>query len=118
MHCLSNLWLDSDQDDCSCSDCLDNQMTDSERNDGTNNKEDEEGNWVIITPCQYFKPLNYSTKEGKAEKPSIQQPLVLEMKSLPRQLRYVYLRPNDTFPVIISSTMQPEQEQELITTLR
>ncbi|KAL4385534.1 hypothetical protein GQ457_15G016780 [Hibiscus cannabinus] len=47
-----------------------------------------------------------------------EQPLKLELKPLPEQLKYAYLGDNNTLHVIISSKLQPEQEAKLIDTLR
>ncbi|KAK8555235.1 hypothetical protein V6N12_009383 [Hibiscus sabdariffa] len=73
----------------------------------------EAGNWVSARPGKYFEPLNYTD-----EKSDVEQTPKLELKTLPEQLKYVYLGINNTLPVIISSKLQPEQEEKLITVLR
>ncbi|KAK8593454.1 hypothetical protein V6N12_045535 [Hibiscus sabdariffa] len=73
----------------------------------------EAGNWVSAKPGKYFEPLNYTN-----EKSSVEQLPKLELKTLPEQLKYVYLGINNTLPVIISSKLQPEQEEKLTTVLR
>ncbi|KAK8605127.1 hypothetical protein V6N13_082583 [Hibiscus sabdariffa] len=73
----------------------------------------EAGNWVQAKPGKYFEPLNYTN-----EKSSVEQPPKLELKTLPEQLKYVYLGINNRLPVIISSKLQPDQEEKLITILR
>ncbi|KAK8619595.1 hypothetical protein V6N13_135877 [Hibiscus sabdariffa] len=73
----------------------------------------EAGNWVSAKPGKYFEPLNYTN-----EKSSEGQLPKLELKTLPEQLKYVYLGINNTLPVIISSKLQPEQEEKLTTVLR
>ncbi|KAK8564683.1 hypothetical protein V6N12_058266 [Hibiscus sabdariffa] len=73
----------------------------------------EAGNWVSARPGKYFEPLNYTN-----EKSAVEQTPKLELKTLPEQLKYVYLGINNTLPVIISSKLQPEQEEKLITVLR
>ncbi|KAL4291879.1 hypothetical protein GQ457_14G012800 [Hibiscus cannabinus] len=57
-------------------------------------------------------------RESKTDKPSVEQPLKLELKTLPEQLKYAYLGDDNTLPVIISSKLQPEQEAKLIETLQ
>ncbi|XP_021717023.1 uncharacterized protein LOC110684893 [Chenopodium quinoa] len=52
-----------------------------------------------------------STKEGKGV------PMV-ELKPLPSHLRYEFLGPNSTFPVIVSSSLSESQAQELCGVLR
>ncbi|KAK8680804.1 hypothetical protein V6N13_109742 [Hibiscus sabdariffa] len=73
----------------------------------------EAGNWVSAKPGKYFEPLNYTN-----EKSSVEQLPKLELKTLPEQLKYVYLGINNTFPVIISSKLQSEQEEKLTTVLQ
>ncbi|XP_015940112.1 uncharacterized protein LOC107465651 [Arachis duranensis] len=42
----------------------------------------------------------------------------LELKALPPSLKYAYLGANNTYPVIINSSLSKEQEEELIQVLR
>ena len=42
----------------------------------------------------------------------------LELKALPPSLKYAYLGANNTYPVIINSSLSKEQEKELIQVLR
>ncbi|KAJ9130123.1 hypothetical protein P3X46_034999 [Hevea brasiliensis] len=50
--------------------------------------------------------------------PSVVQAPVLELKSLPEHLKYVYLGDNETLPVIISSNLTKIQEERLTRVLR
>ncbi|KAK8975483.1 hypothetical protein V6N11_069913 [Hibiscus sabdariffa] len=43
----------------------------------------ETGNWVQHNPGKYFEPLNYSNKDSKVDKPSVEQSPKLELKPLP-----------------------------------
>ncbi|GMJ16157.1 hypothetical protein HRI_005284900 [Hibiscus trionum] len=83
-------------------------------NSSDNNTFDTEGpeevNWIGTRPGKFFEPLNYTSNEHVIQKPSINQSLVLDLKPLPRQLKYVFLGLNDTLPVIISSKLMQEQE--------
>ncbi|KAK8589896.1 hypothetical protein V6N12_024286 [Hibiscus sabdariffa] len=79
--------------------------------------ETEIGNWVQTRPGKYFEPLNYTNEKCKTDKPSVEQPPRLELKTLPEQLKYAYLGTYNTLPVIISSKLQPAQEERLIKTL-
>ncbi|KAK8999702.1 hypothetical protein V6N11_065199 [Hibiscus sabdariffa] len=63
---------------------------------------------------KYFESLNYSNKDSKIDKPSVEHPPKLELKPLPEKLKYAYLGDGKTLPVIISSKLQPEQEKQLI----
>ena len=42
----------------------------------------------------------------------------LELKPLPPSLKYVFLGENDSYLVIISSSLKPEEEEALISVLR
>ncbi|KAL4283617.1 hypothetical protein GQ457_16G016980 [Hibiscus cannabinus] len=72
----------------------------------------------ITCLSKYFEPLNYTDEKSKTNKPSVEQPPKLELKTLPEQLKYAYLGDDNTLPVIISSKLQPEQEAKFIDTLR
>ncbi|KAL6218691.1 hypothetical protein ACLB2K_011901 [Fragaria x ananassa] len=50
--------------------------------------------------------------------PSIVQAPKLDLKVLPEHLKYVYLGENETLPVIISSSLEKEQEERLIKVLK
>ncbi|CAK9151637.1 unnamed protein product [Ilex paraguariensis] len=50
--------------------------------------------------------------------PSDEQKPNLELKPLPTHLKYAYLGEGETFPVVISSTLNMEQEKELLEVLR
>ncbi|KAL4303729.1 hypothetical protein GQ457_10G008070 [Hibiscus cannabinus] len=68
-------------------------------------------NWIMNRPCMNFESLDLSSTCFKPNKPSIEQPPILELKPLPEQLKYVYLGNDDTLPVIISSKLQHEREK-------
>ena len=50
--------------------------------------------------------------------PSEEKPPKLELKPLPSHLKYAFLGVDDTFPVIISSSLEPDQENKLLEILR
>ncbi|XP_075109319.1 uncharacterized protein LOC107811093 [Nicotiana tabacum] len=50
-----------------------------------------------------FEPLHLEKRETPPAKPSIEEPPKLELKPLPAHLRYEFLRPDSTLPIIISS---------------
>ena len=50
--------------------------------------------------------------------PSIQSPLQFELKSLSSTLKYVFLGPEDTFPVIIIAGLTLGQQNQLIDVLK
>ncbi|XP_072054244.1 uncharacterized protein [Arachis hypogaea] len=52
----------------------------------------------------------------KANKKEVEAPK-LELKTLPPSLKYAYLGDNDTYPVIINSSLSEEQEEKLINVL-
>ncbi|XP_070010112.1 uncharacterized protein [Nicotiana sylvestris] len=61
-----------------------------------------------------FEPLYLENRETPPANPSIEEPLKLELKSLPAYLRYALLGPNSTLPVIISSSLLDVQAQQLL----
>ena len=50
--------------------------------------------------------------------PSQERPTKLELKPLPSHLKYAFLRVEETFPVIISSSLESEQENKLLEILK
>ena len=50
--------------------------------------------------------------------PSEERPPKLELKTLPSHLKYAFLGVEETFPVIISSSLESEQENKLLEILR
>ncbi|XP_061351099.1 uncharacterized protein LOC133296164 [Gastrolobium bilobum] len=75
--------------------------------------------WIDAQPVMSFKKRHYkflNLQEWKAQppKPSIEEPLVLELKPLSDHLRYAYLGENDTLPMIISSLLTKMQEEHLL----
>ncbi|XP_070013347.1 uncharacterized protein [Nicotiana sylvestris] len=61
-----------------------------------------------------FEPLHLENRETPPAKPSIEEPPKLELKPLPAQLRYEFLEPDSTLPVIISSSLLDVQAQQLL----
>ncbi|KAL4324503.1 hypothetical protein GQ457_11G026440 [Hibiscus cannabinus] len=70
---------------------------------------------ILVQVDKFIFPADFLILDYK---PSIEQPPKLELKQLPEQLKYAYLGDNETLPVIISSKLQTDQEERLITTLR
>ena len=62
-----------------------------------------------------FKELQ---KINKKHVPSSEEAPQLELKPLPSGLKYAYLGPSETFPVIISSALNEEHEGKLLNVLR
>ncbi|XP_070022684.1 uncharacterized protein [Nicotiana sylvestris] len=65
-----------------------------------------------------FEPLHLEKRETPPSKPSIEEPPKLELKPLPSHLRYEFLGPNSTLPVIISSGLLDVQVQQLLQVLK
>ncbi|XP_027346677.1 uncharacterized protein LOC113858301 [Abrus precatorius] len=49
--------------------------------------------------------------------PSIVQPPTLELKPLPKHLKYAFLETNDKLPMIVSTDLDAAQEEKLLQTL-
>ena len=63
--------------------------------------------------CYSFLSLNRET-EDKDEN----EPPVLELKALPEELKYAFLGDDETYPVVISSKLESDQEGKLINVLK
>uniref|UniRef100_A0A1S3X277 Aspartic peptidase DDI1-type domain-containing protein n=1 Tax=Nicotiana tabacum TaxID=4097 RepID=A0A1S3X277_TOBAC len=61
-----------------------------------------------------FEPLHLGKRETPPANPSIEEPPKLELKPLPTHLRYEFLGPDSTLPVIISSSLLDVQVQQLL----
>ncbi|KAJ9556674.1 hypothetical protein OSB04_011288 [Centaurea solstitialis] len=57
-------------------------------------------------------------KDRKTLVPSLEVPPNLELKQLPSHLKYAFLEKPDKLPVIISSTLEEDQENQLIQVLK
>ncbi|XP_070033097.1 uncharacterized protein [Nicotiana tomentosiformis] len=64
-----------------------------------------------------FGPLHLEQRKNPPAKPSIEEPPKLELKLLPPHLRYAFLGPNSTLPVIISSGLLDMQKEQLLQVL-
>ncbi|XP_019240253.1 PREDICTED: uncharacterized protein LOC109220252 [Nicotiana attenuata] len=58
-----------------------------------------------------FEPLHLEERKSPPAKPSIEEPPKLQLKPLPSHLRYAFLGPNSTLPVIISSSLLDVQAE-------
>ncbi|XP_024039218.1 uncharacterized protein LOC112097858 [Citrus clementina] len=65
----------------------------------------------------HFKSLDLLNKEVKPRMPSIESPPTLGLKLLPSHLKYVYLGKNNKLPVIISSSLNANQERSPVDVL-
>ncbi|XP_070024970.1 uncharacterized protein [Nicotiana sylvestris] len=65
-----------------------------------------------------FEPLHLEKRETPPAKPSIEEPPKLELKPLPGHLRYEFLGPDSTLPVIISFGLLDVQVQQLLQVLK
>ena len=78
-----------------------------------------EVNTLLDSPNSNFPSwtIKYEPSPDLAKEPmlpSIQSPPQLELKPLPSTLKYVFLEPKDTLPVIIVVCLTPDQESELL----
>ncbi|KAJ9558642.1 hypothetical protein OSB04_013256 [Centaurea solstitialis] len=67
----------------------------------------------VIAP---FEQLDFKGRD--IQLPSVEQPPDLELKPLPSHLKYAYLAEDEKLPVIISSKLSEDQEQQLINLLK
>ncbi|GJX44669.1 hypothetical protein Tco_0261345 [Tanacetum coccineum] len=57
-------------------------------------------------------------KEVTKAKPSIKEPLELELKDLPSHLEYAYLEGTDKLPVIIAKSLKDDEKEALLKVLK
>ncbi|GJS06237.1 reverse transcriptase domain-containing protein [Tanacetum coccineum] len=57
-------------------------------------------------------------KEVTKAKPSIEEPLELELKDLPSDLEYAYLEENDKLPVIIAKGLKDDEKEALLKVIK
>ena len=67
---------------------------------------------------QRFKVMETSDLPFHKLLPSIEVPPILELKQLPKHLRYIFLGLDDTLPIIISSELTILQKEKLIKILK
>ncbi|XP_061364095.1 uncharacterized protein LOC133307584 [Gastrolobium bilobum] len=65
----------------------------------------------VVWKNKNFESLELAKRGLKILKPSIEEPLVLELKPLPNHLRYAYLGEQDTLPVIVSNLLTVLEEE-------
>lgn len=65
-----------------------------------------------------FEMIEQNERNLKPLKPSIEEPPMLEQKMLHSHLKYAYLGEGDTLPIIISSTLSEDREQQLLKILK
>ncbi|XP_075098008.1 uncharacterized protein LOC142175322 [Nicotiana tabacum] len=93
------------------------------------NLEDADGEelaeWVMSLEGQgfwkrepQFEPLHLEERATPIAKPSIEEPPQLDLNPLPTHLRYAFLGPNSTLPVIISSGLLSVQVEQLLQVLQ
>ncbi|GKF96462.1 hypothetical protein Tco_0289197, partial [Tanacetum coccineum] len=61
---------------------------------------------------------NEDLKEVTKAKPSIEEPLELELKDLPSHLEYDYLEENDKLPAIIAKGLKDDEKDALLKVLK
>ncbi|GKA55031.1 reverse transcriptase domain-containing protein [Tanacetum coccineum] len=78
----------------------------------------EETRAVSFYPRQeQVKPLEWKAPEN-CLKPSVSEPLKLELKDLPKHLEYAFLQGDDQLPVVISSTLSIHEKAKVLEVLR
>ena len=65
-----------------------------------------------------FESLELEKRATPPAKPSIEEPPKLELKPLPDHLRYVFLGPDSTLPIIVSSCLLDVQVERLVQVLQ
>ncbi|GJS70819.1 hypothetical protein Tco_0703660 [Tanacetum coccineum] len=82
---------------------------------------DPEGDICLIEKLLNNDPFQLppmDLKEVTKAKPSIEEPLELELKDLPSHLEYAYLEENDKLPVIIAKSLKDDEKEALLKVLK
>ena len=66
--------------------------------------------WLLVEPLPQPK--------SEPTLPSLQTPPQVELKPFPDSLKYAFLGPDQTLPVIIASNLEPNQEEKLVEVLK
>nr|GEW99840.1 DNA-directed DNA polymerase [Tanacetum cinerariifolium] len=69
-------------------------------------------------PSSPILPKEIKTEELKSVKSSIDEPLELELKDLPSQLKYAFLEGTDKLPIIIAKDLKDDEKERLIKVLK
>jgi hypothetical protein len=85
----------------------------------SNNQQDEK----LEEATKGLEPQDGSVEEEKIEdigeiKPEEPQVPVLDLKPLPKGLKYEFLSPDKTYPVIVSGELSPEENEKLLNLLK
>ncbi|KAJ0510884.1 hypothetical protein HanIR_Chr11g0545681 [Helianthus annuus] len=89
----------------------------------TNRSMDEEVKELEVLAAREGRPTWTHQVESLPEsintklKPSLEEPPVVELKALPKHLKYAYVGEGSTLPVIIASNLTGEQEEKLMKVL-
>ncbi|KAJ9561910.1 hypothetical protein OSB04_007070 [Centaurea solstitialis] len=103
--------IEFDEDDLNVDDLEDEEIENENSEDSG-----DESLADMLQPVAAYEMLEESTKENPL--PFINAPPVLELKQLPAHLKYVFLKDENKLPVIISATLEPEQEEQLVKVLK
>ncbi|GKE15303.1 reverse transcriptase domain-containing protein, partial [Tanacetum coccineum] len=85
---------------------------------------DPEGDLLLLEkllnddPSSPLPPKELHFEEIKTIKPSIEEPLELELKDLPSHFEYVFLEGIDKLPIIISKELKEEEKAALLKVLK
>ncbi|GJY09840.1 reverse transcriptase domain-containing protein [Tanacetum coccineum] len=82
---------------------------------------DPEGDICLIEKMLNNDPFQLppmDLKEVTKAKPSIEEPLELELKDLPSHLEYAYLEKNDKLPVIIAKSLKDDEKEAFLKVLK
>ncbi|XP_038891679.1 uncharacterized protein LOC120081074 [Benincasa hispida] len=73
---------------------------------------------VLEGTLKEFEPPSMSERQTKLMHPSLEQPPELELKQLPRHLKYAFLGTNNTLPIIIFTNLTKPNEDSLLQMLK
>ncbi|KAJ9541561.1 hypothetical protein OSB04_028067 [Centaurea solstitialis] len=120
---FNSLRYPDDREDCSILTVIETWCENESRREAlgiaeSESDSDEEDCEEIVMPEEIFAFETLEIEDRKTLVPSLDVAPDLELKQLPSHLKYAFLEHPGKLPVIISSSLDPDQEEELVQMLK
>ncbi|KAJ9545398.1 hypothetical protein OSB04_025105 [Centaurea solstitialis] len=120
---FNSLRYPDDREDCSILTVIETWCENESRREAlgiveSENDSDEEDCEEIVMPEEIFAFETLEIEDRKTLVPSLDVAPDLELKQLPSHLKYAFLEHPGKLPVIISSSLDPDQEDKLVQMLK
>ncbi|KAJ9552763.1 hypothetical protein OSB04_016808 [Centaurea solstitialis] len=120
---FNSLRYPDDREDCSILTVIENWCENESRREAlgiaeSESDSDEEDCEEIVMPEEIFAFETLEIEDRKTLVPSLDVVPDLELKQLPSHLKYAFLEHPGKLPVVISSSLDPDQEEKLVQMLK